>query len=600
MQPRDFLRQHPPFDRLGSDLLDALERVLEVRFAAPGEALFRTGDRDNPFLYLVRKGTVRLERHGRTVELCEAGELVGAASFVAGDSPRFDAVAAEETLLYRFPAAEVRPLLAQPEVAAFFLASLASRLRRAANGEAAALPTDLTAPAKSAVHRSPVFVDPEATVAEAARRMSAEHTSSVLIGDHQLGILTDRDLRSRVVAKGLDPATPVRVVMSRPCRTARTDASLFEVLLEMLEHRIHHLPLVEGDEVVGVVTQTDLMRQMTRSPLHLLKSVERHGDTSRLADFALEQGAMVERLAAGGLEATRIGRIVASVNDALVARLLRLHEAELGPPPCPYAWIVFGSEGRFEQTLLTDQDNALVYRDPTPEAAGYFQALAQRVVRALLDLAFPPCPGGFMATNWCHPLAAWEGRFEAWIRTPEPQALLDAASFFDFRRVHGELSLAALGEVVAGARDATLFLRLLAQNSLRFRPPLGFFHRLQEGSEGIDLKAGGLMPIVGLARVRALAAGLSERATLDRLAAAAQAGALREEAAETLSEAFRFVARLRLTAQLASRAAGRPISNAVPLAELSALERRHLKDAFLSIRELQEELALDYQVERPA
>ena len=503
MTPREFLRRHPPFDRLADAALDALEGALEIRFAAAGEMLLRVGDAENPYLFVVRKGVVRLERDGRTIELCEAGDLFGAPSALGGGNPRLDAVAAEETLIYRIPVSAVRPLLADPTVASFFFASLADRLRVATGRESAALPTDLTSAARTAVHRQPLFVDPETTVAEAARRMTTEHVSSVLVGDHQLGILTDRDLRSRVVARGLDPSTPVRAVMSRPCRTAPASATLFEVLLEMLEHRIHHLPLVEGGEVVGVVTQTDLLRQTTRSPLHLLKSVERHGDTSHLSDFAAEQAAMVERLAAGGLEATRIGRIAATVNDALVGRLLRLGESEAGEPPCPYAWMVFGSEGRFEQTLLTDQDNALVYRDDTPAAKTYFERLAKRTVGALLALGFPPCAGGFMATNWCYPLAAWKQKFEAWIATPEPNALLDAASFFDFRRVHGELSLAPLGEIVEGAREARLFLRLLAQNSLHFRPPLGFLNRLQARDSGIDIKSGGLMPIVGLARVMA-------------------------------------------------------------------------------------------------
>lgn len=389
MTPREFLRSHPPFDRVSESALDALEAALEVRFAPSGEALLRRSDPASRALFVVRKGAVRLERDGRLVELCEVGELVGAASLVGGGSPRFDAVAAEETLLYCLPVETVRPLLAEPAVAAFFLSSLAERLRRSASSESAAMPTDFTAPAHAAIHRSPVFIDPEASVAEAARLMSQERVSSVLVSGHQLGILTDRDLRSRVVARGLASSTPVRVVMSRPCRTAPPQATLFEVLLEMLESRIHHLPLLDGGEVVGVVTQSDLLRQMTRSPLHLLKSVERHGDTAQLADFAEEQAAMVERLATGGLEASRIGRIAASVNDALVGRLLRLGERELGEPPCPYAWMVFGSEGRFEQTLLTDQDNALVYRDDTPAAKVYFEKLAARTVHALLELSFP-------------------------------------------------------------------------------------------------------------------------------------------------------------------------------------------------------------------
>ena len=280
----------------------------------------RVRDAENRFLFVVRKGVGaararrtddRALRGGRAVRRAPRRSAAAARASTRWPPRRRCSTASRSRRCVRCSPTE--------RVATFFFESLADRLRVSSARESAALPTDFTAAARTAVHRQPLFVDPETPVAEAARRMSAEHVSSVLVGDHQLGILTDRDLRSRVVARGLDPQTPVRAVMTRPCRTAPASATLFEVLLEMLEHRIHHVPLVDRGEVVGVVTQTDLLRQTTRSPLHLLKSVERHGDTSRLSDFAAEQAAMVERLAAGGLEATRIGRIAASVNDALVA-----------------------------------------------------------------------------------------------------------------------------------------------------------------------------------------------------------------------------------------------------------------------------------------
>ena len=302
------------------------------------------------------------------------------------------------------------------------------------------------------------------------------------------------------------------------------------------------------------------------------------------------------------------------------ARLLRLAEAELGPPPRAYAWIVFGSEGRREQALLTDQDNALVYADgenaedgdsedggrgggggggderSDDEAERYFAALAERVVGGLVALGIPPCAGGFMATRWHHPLSWWRRTFAGWLEAPEPEALLEAANFFDFRRIGGELSLAPLMEIVQRAPQHRSFLAHLAKNALEFRPPLGLFHHIRRRDGGVDLKKGGIMPIVSLARLWALEAGLRQRGSVNRLRIAADAGSLSRPDAEDLVEAFRFLLRLRLDHQLAARRSGRQADNSIDVEELAPLERRHLKDTFLSIREMQTAVGQRYNI----
>jgi CBS domain-containing protein len=252
-----------------------------------------------------------------------------------------------------------------------------------------------------------------------------------------------------------------------------------------------------------------------------------------------------------------------------------------------------------EQTLLTDQDNALVYDRESAEARSYFTALARRVVDGLIHVGFPTCPGGFMATNWCKPLNEWQSLFDSWVRTPDPQALLDAAIFFDFRPVAGALSLAPLEEILIAARTQKLFIAHAAQEVLKWRPPLGFFNRIRSDHGMVDLKKGGIGPIVGLARIGALAAGSCERPTLERLVVAGKSGTVfKQEDSATLAETFQFLLHIRLRQQLAALQAKQPPDHKVRLDALSALERRHLKEAFVTIRHIQQDVRARLHLDR--
>jgi CBS domain-containing protein len=600
MTPIDFLRAHPPFDRLGPEALHDLESGLEIAFQPKDARILERGGPPNRVLYVVRKGSVRLERDGEVVQVLEEGECFGFPSLIGRTSPHADVVAAEDVLLYQVPGDTFDRLFARREFADFFVAGLGERLKRSAAVQALPIGKELATPIGRLPVSPPVHVRPDATVGDAARLMRDKGISSVLVEGEPLGILTDRDLRSRVLAEGRGPATPVGDVATRPVRAVSADATLFETLVFMLEQRVHHAPVEAGGSIVGVVTDTDVLRLYTKSPLYLLRNIDRVAAPADLHRYAAELAAMVETLVWGGLGAVQIGPIVSRLNDALVGRLARLAEAELGPPPVPYAWIVFGSEGRMEQTLLTDQDNAIVHGDGEPGAAAYFQALAEHVVRGLVAASFPPCPGGFMATNWRRPLAEWLQLFRGWIATPEPRALVEALNFFDFRAVHGTLALDPLEETIRQAGREQLFLAHFARASIGLRPPLGAFRQLRAEDGGVDLKKGGLAPIVSLARLHAIEAGSPARSTLDRLDAAAAGGTLSRPSAEILGEGFRFLLGLRLREQLRAIRAGEAPSNVVRLEHLSTVERQHLKGVFVAIRELQQATGMRYAVQRLA
>jgi len=598
LDPVEFLRTQPPFDRLPPRSLEMVGRTLEISYATRNSPILSRSEPVNTWLYVIRRGVVRLEAEQRRLELLEEGECFGFPSLISGSGPTVDVVAEEECLLYRIPKVTFDQLMDEPAFAAFFLDGLQQRLRRALRVEPALMSADLAAPARDLCDRPPVMVPPDATVAEAARMMSSAGVSSVLVDTVPLAILTDRDLRNRVLARGLASDTPVSRAWTRPIHTLDAEASLYAMLVFMLEHRVHHVPLVEEGEVVGVATDTDLLREHLTSPFHLLKSIERSASPEALTDYGNRLAGLVDQMVSSGLDAAQIGHVVSTLNDAVIARVARAAEEELGEPPCRYAFIVHGSEGRREQTLLTDQDNALVYLEDGKAARRYFPQLASFVVRGLVQASFPRCAGGFMATNWCRPLPEWETMFASWLAEPEPEALLGAANFFDFRRVWGTLGLDSLDEVLDTAAGNRIFLAHLAAAGMKFRPPLGLFRTLKDDRGGIDLKKGGILPIVSLARVVGLETGCRSRSTIDRLEAARDAGILSTDGADGLSEAFRYIHRLRLEHQLRAHAAGGPIDNRIPLDDLVSLERRHLKDSFALIREIQESMMQRFDVDR--
>jgi CBS domain-containing protein len=589
--PLDFIYAQPPFNCLTEAELNLTKQTLEISTVEKGVHILTQDGPPSKYLYLIREGAVRYVRDGKVIQVLEEGDLFGYPSMLNQEAASSDVIAEEKTTLYCIPEKTFRELIDNAQFAEFFLKSLSERLQQHISLEQPSLGGDLTTLVGDLIIRPPVLISPAATVAEAAQAMRQAWVDAVLVQDTPPGIVTDRDFRIRVLAEELGPETPVRQVMSRPLKTLSADTPVHGALLFMLEEDIHHVPLTQKGQVMGIVTANDILRHQAKSPLYFLRQLEQLDTTEILSRYALEVSGSVEMLFKGGLDVAQIGRVIASLNDALLRRLLREAEADLGPPPTPYAWLVFGSEGRMEQALLTDQDNALAYLEDTAETRQYFKSLTQRVINGLIEAGFPPCPGGYMATKWCYPRQEWEELFQGWVRNPNPQALLEIAIFFDFRAVHGELSLEPLERIIQEAGKNDIFLAHLTRAALEFRPPLSFFRRIRAEDGQVDLKAGGIAPVVSMARVYALQADVRSRSTFERLEAAQEAGVLSRGGAETLIETYRFLFQLRLRDQLAAVEASQPPDNKVQLEALSPMEKRHLKDAFLAIREMQEAIS---------
>ena len=595
--PAAFLRAVPPFDALPAPLFQAAAGALDVGYWARGTRLARAGGEPLVHLWIVRAGAVRLERGGETLEVVEEGELFGYTSLFTGRAA-IDVFVEEDLLAYRVPAATFRALLEDAAFARHFAAGLGARLRASlARTRVAPLQPDLGQAVDALVAGPAVWVDAGATVADAARLMRERRISSVLVRGDPAGIVTDRDFRNRVLAEGLGPDTPVARVLSRPLKRVASGTPVHAAMAALLDAGVHHLPIQRGGEIVGVVTSTDLVRCSAQGPVALLRQIERLPSREAAGGHAVTVARMASALVAAGLDAGVVAAFIARLGDALVRRLLAVSEAELGPPPASYAWLAVGSEGRMEQTLFTDQDNALVYADEGAAARGWFAELARRANADLERAGFPACPGGLMARTWHATASEWRARFLGWIDAPSPRALLDAATFFDLRPVAGALSIEPLWDALRGAPDHPAFLRLLARAALDFRPPPPLLLRLRAEASAVDLKRHGLAPIALLARCLGLEAASPARGTAARLEAASRAGLLDERVAARAVEAHRFLVGLRLRRELDAVAARRRPDPVVPMGELQPLERSGLREAFRAIRALQDAAVRHYRVQ---
>lgn len=595
---RDFLAGHAPFSELPAEVLATLPARCTVRYHRRGSTILSPDDVVTSFS-IVRSGAVDIhDRAGGLVERVDVGDSFGVNGLLGKPPYGFVATAVEDTLVFVVPEATFRELLTHSCVSSFFLMQQAGRLRqaaetvRSADHGGAVLRTRVT----EMITGEPISVEPAATVREVAAIMREHRISSVLVldGDRLSGIVTDRDLRNRVIAEGLPYETPARDIMTSDPVVIDVDALALEALMEMLSRGIHHLPVLDRGRPVGLVTSTDLVRLERSNPLYLVQDVSRQTSAQGLAGIAARLPALVDDLVVQDAGAGDISRLISAVADAIHRRLIALAQERLGPAPVPYCWVVLGSQARHESALGGDQDTALILSDDAgPEHADYFTDLARFVTDGLVECGYPLCDGDVMATNprWRQPLASWRRIFREWIEEPTPDAVLGAAIFFDMRPVAGDSDLfdALRRDVLSRTPRAGNFLAHLVKQAVEHQPPLGLFRGfvLDKGGEeasSLDLKHRGVGPLVDIARAHALSIGSPAVETRARLVAARTERRVSENSAADLLAAFEFISHLRLRHQAGRVREGLPPNNHVPPATLTSFEKRTLKDAFGVVR----------------
>jgi CBS domain-containing protein len=609
----EFLRAHPPFDALDADDVDAVAASAEVEFHAAGQAILAQGADPVEHLRVVRSGAVELVHDGRVLDLLGEGELFGHASMLSGLPTGFTARAAEDTLCYRIPGDVARGVLARPEGLRYVARSLLDLPRPGAPAPDDT-PSAANQPVGSLLRAGLVICPPDTSIREAARRMTTAGATSVVVDlDGSVGIVTDYDLRSRVLADGLSSDAPISAAMTAPAYTVAPDRLGGDVLLDMLDRGIRHFPVVAPTgEVVGVVHEADLVAVERRSSFQLRRAIARARTPDELVHAASSLHPMLLGLWDARVSPLSISAIYSVVLDALTRRFLELAIEQAGePPPVAFAWLALGSQARREAVLSSDGDSAIVWFPPNDGTAvdedavvAYLVGIAEKVVDGLSRCGVAPDRQQATAADplFIRSVDSWRAAARSWLEDPaQDQALILVSVVVDSRPVWGLRTGAPVSEAFRGARQHRGLLAQLARLALSYRPPTGFLRGLVVEHSGeyrgrLDIKHGGVVPIVDLARWAGMAAGVTSASTTERLRAAGDAGTLSKGDARTLQDAFELVVGLRLQHQMEQLRDGQPPDDYLDPAALSPLTRTYLREAFRAVASVQKRVANEVAV----
>lgn len=592
-----FLADCLPFDSLSAEQRRQCAASMGVRYY-PQNTVFE-GDEAPAGLYLLRSGSVaRVDREGNRLEHLEEGD-----SFLlrppAERQPGSRYRSSEDSLVYRLDY-EVYQALCQTHrhIDRFFRAQSRRRLRQAARHSEQ--PSYLLGPVASAMSPNPLVVAPEDTVGKVAQAMTDRRVSSALVvkDGALLGIVTDRDFRSRVLAAGGDGDMTISACMSSNIISLSPSDSLFDAVLTMTQRGIHHLPVTGDDgQPVGMLTTSDINIARENDPVYFVQRLMRMPSIAAMQEHLQGLPALVVSWVRAETPATQVTQLTTAVSDAVARRLIALAEAQFGPAPGDYCWLGFGSQARGEQLLGGDQDNGLLIADDVDEAdLPWFATLAKFVCDGLDACGYMYCPGGVMATSaqWCQRLSGWRDTVDGWLKGPTPDAVMRVSIFFDLRAIHGsaELCRQLQSHMLASTKNNSIFLAALAENALASRPPLGVLRRFILERSGdhhdtLNVKKRGVLPIVELVRLHALANGIDAVNTHQRLLALSKSKAMALSDSRNLEDALTLITQIRLDAQVEQLVNGEAPSNHLDPKSLGKLQRGYLKDAFAVVNDAQ-------------
>ncbi len=610
------LQRFEPFEALPVDAVQQVAASVEISYYKAGSTILTFGDEIHE-IYFVRSGSVEVfRRNGTLYNRLEEGSLFGQMSLLMHNRVRFPARALEDSLLYIIPEAQFNHLCEHHDSFADYV-ELGDRARlRQAVSRAHQSNELMRTRIQQLITREPVSIEATASVYEAGQRMTEEGVSSLLIctaddPEQIVGIITDRDLRTRFIAAGLPFETEVSGIMSEDLISIEAQQYVFEAMLCMLRYHIHHLPVMRDRRPVGVISLSDLIRYESQNSLLVVARILRAQDVEELSALKGEINSSFVRMVNEGANSQMVGSAMSVFGRSVKQRLLELVTEKLGPPPIPCCFVALGSMARDELLPGGDQDNALILDDSYDPAAhdDYFQQLATFVCDGLTASGYPYCKGGIMATNdrWRQPRKVWSRYFSQWIAKPTPEDLLNSSIFFDLEGIWGEVSwVEQLKEQIAGqAEKSPYFLFALARSALSRTPPLGFFKDFLVERDGkhknlLDLKRRGTAPLAALIRVHALASGSTAQNSFDRLDDIRDANLLPLGRTEAMRDALEFMSMVRLRHQAQSLTLGEEVHNNIDPETLSQFDRRNLKDAFQALSNAQKFLKFRYPAKRNA
>ena len=623
-QVSNFLSGIVPFAFLPEDALKDISKEFSIVHYSSGTRLFYQGKSKVEYLYIIQKGAA--ERYYEEGEkkilrgVLGEGDLYGGISMLVNNGIAVRSIQIlENTYFYILPKEAFLKLCNEHEVfAEYFTGSFGKRMMDRSYASIIKNHADtvdtttqfFNLQVENIYHKNILACSEDTTIQNAAALMSGRKCSSIFIRDMEgdcTGVVTDTDLRKKVIARGYDIASPIADIMSSPLHSVQIDSMVSEALLEMMDTNLKHLAVRDRQgKVVGIVTNRDLLNAQEQSPFFVVRELASASGMEEIVDKQTRIPRLINNMLNSGAKAKTITRLISSISDAILDKLVGFALEELGPAPAPFVFLIVGSEGRNEQTLKTDQDNAIIYADvskPESKAAReYFLKFGELVCTWLDQAGYDFCKGDVMAKNpkWCQPLSIWKRYFYSWIRVSTPKDLMESNIFFDLRGGCGNMELVDelrlfLFESLEGW---TRFFRDLAVNALGFKAPLGFFRNFVVESKGehrnkFDIKKS-MTPIVDIARTYALKNNISETNTQERLYRLYLEKVLNEETYNDLDQAYSYLMHQRLSCQIKNILNGKAPDNYIDPTKLSRMDQTMFKEIFKRIEGMQTKLSLDF------
>ncbi len=600
-----FLGQIDPFDKLPKKLLREIASSVQITYLSKGEQINLCDKSHKKSLYIVRTGSME-QRKSDGVLRARLGpeDLFGFTSLAQqiNNDESYQAVAIENSLIYIIPYASLLALFkTYPEGAELFASQAQVRLKSAldvvwSNKEKGLFirRVDEVASGRVAIAQS------TQSIKTVANEMLTQHSPCAVIyeNDRIVGLITDRDMTKRVIAKSVSTDNPISEVMTLSPLTVKPDDLVLHAASMMMQFNIRNLPVVKDNKVVGLLTTTHLVQNHRVQAIFLIEKIKYAGSVKSLKSFTPERQAIFEALVEGNVAPEVIGKVMTMIMDSYTKRLIQIAIDKLGPPPCDFSWIVAGSHARNEVHMLSDQDSAIVLADDATENDRiYFKHLAMIVCNGLASCDYPLCPGKYMAATpkWCQPLKVWKNYYKKWVANPEYERLLNISVFLEIRSLYGnsDFEQALRDEMHANIRSNREFLGMLTNDAINTNPPLGIFNSLVleksgENKKTLNVKKYAINLIIDLARIYGLSVESDVSATDERFKAAHEKGVLSEDAMKNILGAYQYILSFRFSHQLEALKHGKTPDNNIDPNSFGSFERNHLKDAFRIIADLQD------------
>ena len=599
----DFLRDCLPFNDLPVSDFNQVVTQLEITYYNLGHQF--DPDRDDDGLRVIRSGAIELrDSKNRLLDRLGEGESFNLVAMNKEES--VIATVIEDCLIYLLPDEHYQVLRKRHRhVDRFFTSQRSRRLRRAARHEPD--PNNMMRRIESLMSKNVLTVEHTDTVAEVAKAMSARRVSSAIVmdGDEVRGIVTDRDLRTRVLATDMPADQAISRVMTRDPQGIDSQSTVFDATLFMTQQGYHHLPIIDDHRLVGIITTSDMMLARQDDPVYLVQHVSRQKDIAGLREVVNNMPNLLVQWVNAGVRANQVGHILTAISDAVTVRLIELYMQEAGPAPVSFCWLGFGSQARSEQLINADQDNGLlIANELRDEDKPWFENMAKSICDGLDACGYIYCPGGVMATTdeWRQTLKGWKRTVDRWTNAPTPGAVMRVSIFFDLRAIYGDAELCRqLQEYMLDTVSRNgIFLAALAANVLDAPAPLGIFRRFLverngEHRDTLDLKKRGVIPIVDIVRIHALAHKITAVNTDDRLTQLASEKVLTINDSRNLQDALHFIMQLRIKSQAKQVTRGEKTTNMCNPNDLPKLAKEQLRDAFTIVDDAQTAVRLKFR-----